>query len=154
MYERLSKLGIVAVSSLLLLLAAVPVIAEEDGERHRHERRIEIRSDSVSVHQGRVFLGVQLMELTKELRIHFGVPEHVGVMVSKVVAETPAERAGVRVGDIITRVNGEDVESASRLARMIRSHDDGEIVDVEVWREGSIEMLAATLEQRPRRGDE
>ena len=98
--------------------------------------------------EGGAFLGVGLSPLTPELRAHFGVPEDLGVMVSKVEADSPAARAGVEVGDIIARVGGDDIGSASALAMNIRHREDGENVDLEVWRDGQVETLQATLAAR------
>ena len=97
------------------------------------------------------FLGVQMTELSSELRVHFGVPEDAGVMVSKVVDDSPAARAGVEVGDIISAVDGEIVSSGRSLARAIRGHEGGTAVTLEIWRDGQVETLTATLEERKRR---
>ena len=94
------------------------------------------------------FLGVQLSDLTDELRAHFGAPEGQGVMVSKVVEDSPAARAGVRVGDVITAVDGEVVESGGSLGRLIRGRDEGETVALEVYRDGRVERLSPTLAKR------
>ena len=53
-------------------------------------------------HSGKV-LGVGLTDLTPELREHFGVGGDAGVMISRVVEDSPAAKAGLRVGDIIER---------------------------------------------------
>lgn len=92
------------------------------------------------------FLGVQLTDLTSELRSHFGVATDEGVMVSKVVDDSAAFRAGLAAGDIITRVDGESMGSAGDLTRAIRSQEEGETVNMEIWRDGSIETIAATLD--------
>lgn len=94
------------------------------------------------------YLGVMLSELTPELRRHFGVSEEAGVMVSRVLDDTPAARAGVEVGDIITAVNGEAVASAGELAARVRRHEAGETVALEVRRDGRLENLAVTVEER------
>lgn len=94
------------------------------------------------------FLGVQMTELTPELRAHFGVPEDAGVMVSKVVDDSPASRAGIQVGDVISAVDGETVSSGGALARAISGHGDAEAVTLEIWRDGAVETLTATLEER------
>jgi hypothetical protein len=101
-------------------------------------------------HGGGAFLGVQLSELTPELRTHFGVPDDAGVMVGKVVDDSPALRAGLEVGDIVTAVGGEPVASASALSRAIRGHEDGDTVVLEVWRDGRVQKIDATLEERER----
>lgn len=109
-----------------------------------HGSRLHLR------HGGGAFLGVQLSELTPELRTHFGVPDDAGVMVGKVVDDSPAFRAGLEVGDIVTAVGHEPVASASALARAIRGHEDGDTVVFEVWRDGQVQKIDATLEERQR----
>lgn len=96
------------------------------------------------------FLGVQTNELTPELRTHFGVPEDVGVMVGKVLDDTAAARAGIQVGDIITRVNGEDVDSAWDLKRYISALGKDEEALIELWRDGAVETITAAVEHRER----
>ena len=92
------------------------------------------------------FLGVGLTEMTPELRGHFGVPEDSGVLISKVVAGSPAAAAGLAVGDIVTRVDGEEVASGHQLAHAIRSKEAGETATLEVWRNGEVRTLTAVVE--------
>jgi membrane-associated protease RseP (regulator of RpoE activity) len=94
------------------------------------------------------FLGVQLTELTPELRAHFGVDEDEGVMVAKVIDDSAAFRAGLSAGDIITGVEGEPVHSSMDLTHAIRSREAGESVTLEIWREGAFSTLAATLDEQ------
>jgi len=110
-----------------------------------HGSRLHLR------HGGGAFLGVQLSDLTPELRTHFGVPEDAGVMVGKLVDGSPAFRAGLEVGDIVTAVDGEPIASASALAGAIRDHEDGDTVVLEVWRDGQMQKISAALEERERR---
>lgn len=93
------------------------------------------------------YLGVQLTALTPELRSHFGVPDDTGVMVGKVLDDTAAFRAGLAVGDIITRVDGEPVASPRDLAMAIRELGEGDSVNLEVWRNGAIESIVATVDK-------
>ena len=99
-------------------------------------------------HGGGGFLGVNLTELTPELRQHFGVPAGAGVMVSKVVDDSPAMKAGLQAGDIVTGVGGETVGSGRELARQIRKQEDGAVVTLEVWRDGRMQLIDAMVEQR------
>lgn len=94
------------------------------------------------------FLGVGMTEMTAELREHFGVDREAGVMVSKVVEDSPAYRAGIQVGDIITTVNDDAVASGHALARAVGQHESGETVALEVWRAGSPMSITATLDER------
>ena len=96
------------------------------------------------------FLGVATTELTPELRRHFGVPEEAGVLVAKVVDDSAAERAGVLVGDILTAVNGDAVDSTGDLLRTVSGLEPGAAVDLELWRDGTLQTLGATLGERAR----
>jgi hypothetical protein len=98
----------------------------------------------------RSFLGVQTVDLTPELREHFGVPRDVGVLVARIVEESPAAQSDLEVGDIISAVDGEDVTSPADLARTIAQHDSGDAVDLEIWREGRVHNVQSTLAQRER----
>ena len=99
-------------------------------------------------HLGGGFLGVQLAELTPELRTHFGVADSTGVMISKIVEDSPAAKAGLEVGDIITAVDGESIASGRELANKIRTQEEGQTVLLEVWRDGSVQNLTAAIEER------
>ncbi len=128
--------------------------AGESVRRHMHRvmKRLGEHGSRLHLrHGGGAFLGVELSDLTPELRTHFGVPQDAGVMVGKLVDESPAFRAGLEVGDIVTAVDGEPVASSSALARAIRGHEDGETVVLEVWRDGQMQKISATLEERERR---
>jgi len=119
------------------------------GGRHRdrHGRIFRGRSGAKAG-----FLGVMLAELSPELRTYFGVPDDVGVMVSRVVDNSPASRAGIRVGDIIAAVDGESVSSGSGLAEAIRRYEANETLNLEVWRDGQVQTLFAAVESRQPRG--
>lgn len=94
------------------------------------------------------FLGVELTDLTPELRAHFGAPEEAGVLVARVVDDSPAFKAGVEVGDVISAVDGKAVSSSMELAHLIRAKDEGALADLEVWRNGSVLTLTAAVEHR------
>lgn len=105
---------------------------------------------TLALHWGGAYLGVELVNLSEPLRAHFGVPEGSGVLVSNVVDDSPAARAGVQVGDIITRFDGEDVTSSRKLTTMVRKAEAGDPADLEIWRDGKVETVSTTLDERPR----
>ncbi len=98
-------------------------------------------------HSGGGFLGVRMTELTDELRAHFGIPEGSGVMVSKVVEDSPAAAAGVRVGDVITSVGDEEIESPRDLVREMHHREAGDEVALGIWRDGATTSATATLDE-------
>lgn len=135
---------------------------QEQEREQRDEQRSERRDKRVRVRVGKnpcVFvssghkrgtLGVQLTDLTSELRAHFGAPAATGVMVSKVVSDSPAEKAGFQVGDVITAVDGEEVSSSNEVSRRIRRKGDGEVSTLQVYRDKGLMTLDATIEARER----
>jgi hypothetical protein len=123
-------------------------------EKHRivineNGRERVIEGDGPMVRRG--FLGVSLTELTPELRTHFGVPEDAGVMVSKVEPGSPAEKAGLKVGDIISAVDGKAIRSSWDVGARVRDYEEGQQAPLEIWRNGKVQTVTAsiTLKERP-----
>ena len=96
----------------------------------------------------RRYIGVQLITLTPELRQHFGVPEDRGVMVSKVLEDTPAARAGVLVGDVLVTADGSAIDTAGDVTRVLSKKGPGQDVQLDVWRDGQRTALAVAFEER------
>jgi serine protease Do len=95
-------------------------------------------------------LGVQLNELTPQLAEYFGVKDG-GVLVSSVTKDSPAEKAGIRAGDVITAIDGDRVRSADDVVDELRDKE-GEI-SVGVLRDKKESTLKATIEsETARRG--
>lgn len=98
----------------------------------------------------RGYLGVGLTELTPELRTHFGAPEDAGIMVSSVEEGSPADKAGLQVGDILTRVDGKDITSSWDVRARVRDFEEGQQVPLEVWRDRKVQTLTAAIALRER----
>jgi membrane-associated protease RseP (regulator of RpoE activity) len=94
---------------------------------------------------GRGRVGIRVQPLTPELREHFGAPSDRGVLVSEVESGRPAEKAGLRVGDVIAAVDGEAVAKPGELAGAIRRAPQGGSLSLEVFRKGK----GLTLEVEP-----
>lgn len=119
------------------------VIVDQDGKQKVWE------GDGPMVRRG--YFGVALLDLTPELRTHFGVPDDSGVMVSRVEPGSPAEKAGVKVGDILTRLDGQSVKSSWAVSAKVRGLEEGQQIPWEVWRNGKAQNLnlAVVLKERP-----
>jgi membrane-associated protease RseP (regulator of RpoE activity) len=99
----------------------------------------------------RGFIGVSLIEITPELRAHYGAPKDAGVLVSDVASDTPAAKAGLEVGDVITAVDGERVGWTGDVSRAIRGKKAGETVQLDVVRGRASRKLTVTVEERQAR---
>ena len=72
-------------------------------------------------------IGVSTMELTKQLADYFGITGGKGVLVTSVIDDGPAAKAGVRAGDVITAIEGEAVDSPGDLSRVINRKKEGDV---------------------------
>lgn len=90
-------------------------------------------------------LGVTLSPLSDQLAGYFGVKE--GVLVSSVASNSAAASAGVRAGDVITAINGQNVSSSADVTRALRADTDG-AVDITVMRDKKSVSLKATIQGR------
>jgi serine protease Do len=101
--------------------------------------------------QGRVvrgWLGVGIQPLTPELAKKFGVSENEGVLVNEVFEKDPAAEAGIKPGDIITRIEGAVIDTPNRLSRIVAGLPPGAITKVEVVRNQQRMVLDVALSER------
>jgi serine protease Do len=104
-------------------------------------RRVEI------ARMGGAHLGVQLSDVGKPDVARLKLSEERGALVKSVGSDTPAEKAGLKEGDVILRYQGEAVQGAVQLARLVRETPPGRTVSLEVSRGGAVQKLSATLEE-------
>lgn len=97
----------------------------------------------------RAWLGVGIQSLTPALAEQFDVKPGEGVLVAQVFKGWPAEKAGLKKGDIILKVGEEKVESVNELQRAIMFKNVGQTVTLTILREGQELVLEATLAKRP-----
>jgi len=95
------------------------------------------------------WLGVYTQELTSELRDAMGYDGPDGVVVTRVVGDSPAARAGLRKSDVILSVSSRPVESPSELQDVIAGSKVGQTITVAVYRDGANYTLTAKLGARP-----
>jgi serine protease Do len=90
-------------------------------------------------------LGVQISEVTRDVAESLGLGRARGAEVAMVEPGGPAEKAGVKVGDIILKFNGKDIEKSSDLPRLVGAAPVGSRATVSVWRRGSQIELPVTI---------
>ncbi|HVZ34570.1 MAG TPA: PDZ domain-containing protein, partial [Polyangiaceae bacterium] len=97
----------------------------------------------------RSYIGVQIQGLTPELAKSYGLPSTTGALVADVLPNSPAAKAGIQSGDVLTRFDGKPVDSSSALPVLVSLTDSGKKVDVELWRNGKKQDVDVVLEQHP-----
>jgi serine protease Do/serine protease DegQ len=90
-------------------------------------------------------LGVSMYTVTPDIAHSLGLPSAVGALVSQVVEGSPADKAGIRTGDVITSVNGQPVKSNSELRNTIGLLRVGDRVDIGLVRDGKPLKVAAVI---------
>jgi len=95
------------------------------------------------VQRGRI--GVQIDQVSKDVAESLGLAKAQGALVRSVEAGSPADKAGVEAGDIITRFEGKPIEKSADLPRMVGSVKPGSKASLTVWRRGSSKELQVVV---------
>jgi len=97
----------------------------------------------------RAWIGVQVQPVTAEIADSLGMKKAEGALVAEPQPNSPAAKAGIEAGDVITNVNGAPVKGSRELARQIASMPPGTPVKVDILRNGSAKTLTVTLDKMP-----
>ncbi|MGR8940234.1 MAG: DegQ family serine endoprotease [Gammaproteobacteria bacterium] len=84
----------------------------------------------------RGWLGVQIQDVTRELAESFGMKRPHGALVAKIVPGSPAEKAEIQIGDIITEFNGHEIETSGELPPMVGMTPIDETAELKLIRQG------------------
>lgn len=93
----------------------------------------------------RGFLGIGIQELTSDLAQQFGANTVNGALVSDVSKDGPAEKAGLRAGDIILKFDGKTIQDTAHLKNMVASTPPGRQVTLDILRDGKPQSIKATV---------
>ena len=99
----------------------------------------------------RGWLGVMIQDITPELAKSFGLKEAKGVLISDVTKNSPAEKAGLKHGDIVIRFNGKEAKDSHMLSRLVAATQPNSKAKVDIIRDGketSIEVTIGTMPQK------
>ena len=136
------------------LLVAAPAFATEEEEIERFHIRgpefFDMHADfplAPGIRGGR--LGVHVSPMTEELREAMGAPKTAGILVNKVVADSPAKKAGIQPGDVIVEVEGEEISKVADVWKALREKEGD--AKVEVIRDKRRVHLTAKIEKPDRR---
>lgn len=93
----------------------------------------------------RGYLGVSIQDVSKDIADSVGLPSAKGAIVREPTEDGPAGAAGVKSGDIITKVDGDDISDALDLSRTIASKAPDSTVELTIWRDGAETTIAVKL---------
>jgi serine protease Do len=97
----------------------------------------------------RPWLGVSVTTVTSTIQHYYNLSVNAGALITSVTSGSPASKAGLRAGDVITKIDDEDISTAAELTSAIGSHQIGDQIEIVYYR-GNVQNVAnATLEESP-----
>jgi serine protease Do len=106
----------------------------------------------------RGWLGVSIQDLSSELAAQFGLAEPKGVLISEVLDESPAQKAGLERGDVIVEYDGKAIDNATQLRNAVAQTAVGKKVTIKIVRDKKPRVVEVTIAEQPkeiaRAGDE
>jgi serine protease Do len=94
---------------------------------------------------GSGWLGVETHEVTADRAKELKLSSERGVVLGKIIPDSPAAKAGLKENDVVTEINGQRVEGAAQFRRMIHEVPAGRSIQLTVWRDGRSQSISATL---------
>ena len=95
----------------------------------------------------RPFLGIRYRFISKDVAILNEVPQ--GAYIQEMVEDGPAQKAGVKEGDIITKINNVSIDSENKVAEIISKSNVGAYLDLTIWRDDKEIKVSATVGESP-----
>jgi serine protease Do len=97
----------------------------------------------------RGWLGVEIQPVTQDIADSLGLKTASGALVAKENKDAPAAQAGVKIGDVVTALNGETVADSRDLARRIADLGPKKTAELTIWRNGAQQTISVTLGTMP-----
>ena len=130
-----------------LILTVAPALAQEAAPLPP-EPPEDLNTFSLLI-QGGGFLGVYGEDINNENMGRYRLSQARGVGITRVIADSPAEKAGLRKDDVILRMDGENVTSVRKLNRLVSEIAPDHVVKITISRNGAEQDLTATMGKRP-----
>jgi serine protease Do len=92
-------------------------------------------------------IGVSIQEVDAQLADSFGLDRPHGALVGMVESDSPGEKAGIKPGDVILKVDGKEIETSAQVPAIVANTKPGEALKIEVWRDHSSKVLTARPEE-------
>ena len=111
----------------------------------------DLQAGEGEVTPDQAFLGVSstdVGELTQDVRARFEISVDEGAFITEVVPGSAADDAGLRAGDVIVAIDGDDISESSQVREAILEHEPGDTIELDVIRLGDERTVEATLEER------
>ena len=122
------------------------VVIEQDPGQIEVQPKIETDGMNIVIgDDGSSWLGVETHEVTSDKAKELKLSAERGVVLGKIVPDSPAAKAGLKENDVVMEINGQRVEGAAQFRRMIHEIPAGRSIQLSVWRDGRMQTISATL---------
>jgi len=158
-------------AAFALLLAALPSPSQTPQDQmqtmpalHRHLQEMAAHGDALpgdedekkieivtTMDEGGSWLGVELQDVDAAKSKELKLSAERGALLSSIVPDSPAAKAGLQENDVITELNGQRIEGAMQFRRMVREIPAGRTLQLSVWRGGKSQSISVTLAKREER---
>jgi serine protease Do len=120
---------------------------------------IDVAMDAVNQlkaggHVSRGYLGVVIQDISRDLADAYGLPKPAGALVAKVLPDTPAQKAGLKEGDVITQFDGHDIGLSSELPQLIGRAKVGSSYPLTIFSDGKARTLKFDVAALPDDADQ
>jgi C-terminal processing protease CtpA/Prc len=143
--RRQEMSGRIAAAAVLVALFAACIAVPTPALAGEKEYKVVIETDD----EGGGWLGIGIMELDDKLRDKLDVDEDIeGIVVTEIYDDSPAEDAGLKEHDIVISIDGEKGKDLSHFVKLVKSKDPGAEVEIQIYRDGKMKKVNATLAER------
>jgi serine protease Do len=134
----------VKIATVAAMLFAVGLLAQDAPEPPAPPQPPRVVVNALAA-ASRSYLGVGVREVDAEIARQKKLPEERGVEITSVAENSPAEKAGLKKGDVVLEFNGQPVQGVEQFIRLVRETPVGRSVTLKVSRDGAIHTLTATI---------
>jgi len=133
---------------LSIAVSAVVSLAWTSSAFAQNEKAVTIEKKVRKIEEKGAFLGIYMADLDKEMISRSDYPRSTGVLVTGIVEDSPAEKAGLQEDDVIYSIAGEKIKDSKELADMVGSRKPGDEIKIVAYREGKKKTFDLVLGER------
>ncbi|HEX4756609.1 MAG TPA: PDZ domain-containing protein [Terracidiphilus sp.] len=131
-----------------IALAALAMVPSAARAQANNLGQIVEGADPLLLSTSQGYLGVELADVDNEKAQNLKLKEVRGALITLIDHDAPAGQIGLKVNDVVVQLNGQNVDSAEQLRRMLKEIPAGRKVSIEIVRDGNVQTLAVELADR------
>ena len=138
----------ISLGAMLALSAGIAVFPGAAGAQANDLRDLISANGAPLINGSQGYLGVELADIDNEKAQVLKLKETRGALITLIDHDAPAGQIGLKVNDVVIQLNGQNVDGAEQLRRMLKEIPPGRKVSIEIVREGNVQTLAVELADR------